>query len=141
MKWFLIILVSIIIIVYVFYRFSGEDERIKTLLRIYKREKNKNTKQKEIKILSRVAEEHILPGKSIKLKQTGVSGELYIKEVFEGENIDLTQLIRHIICLEYPQKYKKMDIKKIRYNNRNNIPNDRDLLTTKIATYYKKILN
>ena len=74
MFWTVIIL-FFIALVYIFFRkLSSEDERIKTFLRIYKAAKNKFPDLEERQILGLVIEEHILPNKNIRLRNSGMKG-------------------------------------------------------------------
>jgi len=141
MSW-IVIIISIIVVVYIFFRkFSGEDERIKTFLRIYKAAKNKFPDLAERRILGLVIEEHILPNKNIRLRNSGMKGIDYINGIFEDQEITINDLVYHAITLEFPNKYQpsKIDLDEIRRINRGLQPDKRKQLRKKIEKFKNSI--
>src|SRR3989338_591678 len=106
MKIIVIIIISIMAIIIFFKLLSSEKERIKTLFRIYRYYKKKYPTLSERNLLEAVIEQHIPPGKAIRLISTGTTGKQYINGVFGSEEIDIDRLVYHIITLEFPKKYK-----------------------------------
>src|SRR3989344_7098670 len=98
-------LIAVVAIVF-FKTFSGEKERVKTLFRIYRAAKQKSSSATERELLEIVVEEHIPHGKSTQLRNVGMSGKQYLDGVFESKQLDIDELIEHIIALEFPNKYK-----------------------------------
>lgn len=140
MFWTVIIL-FFIALVYIFFRkLSSEDERIKSFLQIYKAAKNKFPDLEERQILGLVIEEHILPNKNIRLRNSGMKGIDYINGVFENKELTINELIYHAITLEFPNKYRpsKIDLEEIRRINRGLQPDKRKQLREKIEGYRKK---
>ncbi len=140
MTWFIIIMLVILVFSFV-YRLSGEEERIKVFFRIYKAAKRKYPDTDEKEILGIVIEEHILPGKSIKLGKTGMKGTEYIEDVFEKELITINDIIYHAITLEFQNKYKpfEIDIEKIRRINRGKEVDIKQKLKEKINVLGQKM--
>lgn len=125
-----------------FKKFSGEKERIKTFFRIYKATKAKFPGATERELLEIVVEEHIPPGQSIRLRNGGISGKQYLDGVFESKQIDIDELICHVITLEFPQKYKPYEINldEIREQNRTGQLPARDELKSVIKSYHNEFL-
>lgn len=118
---------------------SSEDERIKAFLRIYKSVKNRFPDLDERQILGLVIEEHILPNKNIKLRNSGMKGIDYIDGVFENRKLTIDDVILHAIRLEFPNKYpSKIDLEEIRRINRGLQPDTRGQLREKIQQMRKK---
>lgn len=145
MKTELIIIGVLLVAGIVFFKkFSSEKERIKTFFRIYKTAKAKFPNATEREILEIVIEEHILPGKITRLRNSGISGKQYLDEVFESRQIDLDDLISHVIVLEFPQKYKpfeaNVNLDEIRERNRTGKLSTRDELKSLIKKYHKEFL-
>lgn len=143
MKITLIIIGIIVIAVGVFFKLlSGEKERIKTLFRIYRAGKTKFPDITERELLEIVVGEHIPPGKSIRLRNSGISEKQYLDGVFESKQLDLDDLIDHIITLEFPKKYKpfKISLEEIEEQNRNGKLSAGDELKLMIKSYHKEFL-
>lgn len=120
--------------------FFGEEGRIKTLLLIYREAKKQ--KLSEDKALALVIEEHIMPGTTVKVGKS-MTGSKYISNVFEGKEITIHSLIKHIICLEFPKKYRpfSIDLAAIRERNRKGTKSPDDILIEKIHHCYSKLMN
>lgn len=142
MLWVVIISVSIILLYIVFRKLSGEEERIKTFLRLYKSAKVKFPDLEERKILGLVIEEHILPNKNIKLRNSGMKGLDYLNGVFEDTELTIDEVIYHAITLEFPHKYKTfaIDLQEIRKINRGLQPDKRKQLREEIESLKKKFI-
>jgi len=84
---------------------SGEDERIKVFLRVYKKRKTEHPDFSERKLLEAVAEWHIPYGSSRSWKDDGLTGQQYMNGVFDNQDVVLRELIVHLMGLEYPKKY------------------------------------
>jgi|GEM_PF-5109226 len=125
-----------------FKKFSGEKERIKTFLRIYKAAKAKLPHATEREILEIVVEEHIPPGKSVRLRNSGIFGKQYIDGVFESKQIDIDELIYHMITLEFPKKYKPhgINLEEIMEQNRSGKLSPRDELKSLIKKYHSEFI-
>lgn len=139
----LIIIGIIVIASTVFFKlFSGEKERVKTLFRIYRAEKAKFSSIIERELLEIVVEEHIPPGKSTRLRNSGISGKQYLDGVFELKQLDVDDLIYHIIALEFPKKYKpfKINLEEIGEQNRTGKLSVGDELKLMIKNYHKEFL-
>jgi len=141
--WIVIIIGVLVIAGVVFFKLlSGEKERVKTLFRIYKAGKTKFPDMTEKELLEIVVEEHIPPGKSTRLRNSGISGKQYIDGVFESKPLDIDGLIYHIITLEFPKKYKphKINLEEIRENNRTGKLSAGDELKLVIKKYHEEFL-
>ena len=105
--WTVVIIGVLVIAGVVFFKLlSGEKERVKTLFRIYKAGRTKFPDITERELLEIVVGELILPGRATQLRNLGITGKQYLDGVFEDKQIDIDELIYHIVCLEFPKKYK-----------------------------------
>lgn len=112
-------------------RASGEEERIRVFLRVYQQAKRGGASESEA--LASVCSFHIPPGRGRPLSAYGMTGEAYLKGVFEDEVIDIQSLIALFIRLEFPEKYPmKIDIEEIRRLAQSGKPLDSDLLRERI---------
>jgi len=141
----MILIISCILVTgsVLFWLLSGERERIKTLFRIYKACKSKFPEKQEREILEIVVEELIPHGKAVNLRNTGMTGKQYIDGVFEAKQLDIDELIYHIITLEFYIKYKSLiglRLEDIRKQNRNEKMSVRDKLKLAIKKYHQKYL-
>lgn len=120
--------------------FFREEGRIKTLLLIYREAKRQNLSDDEA--LALVIEDHIIPGTATKVGKD-VTGSKYISSVFEGKEITIHSLIKHIICLEFPKKYRpfSIDLAAIRERNRKEIKSPDDILIEKIHHCYSQLMD
>lgn len=143
MKIALIIIGIIVVAGVVFFRlFSGEKERIKALFRIYRSGKSKFPEITERELLEIVVEEYISPSTSTTLKNSGISGREYLDRVFESRQLDVDDLIYHIITLEFPKKYKPLqfNIEEIEEQIRTKKISVGDELKLMIKNYHKEFL-
>jgi|TARA_B100001971_G_C18162531_1_gene522238 hypothetical protein len=119
--------------------FFREEGRIKTLLLIYREAKRQNLSDDEA--LALVIEEHILPGTAIKVRKS-MTGSKYISNVFDGKEITIHSLIKHIICLESPKKYPlSLDIEAMRERSRKGTKSPEDILIEKIHHCYSQLMD
>lgn len=144
MKVILLIIAPVVIIglLFVFKTLSGENERIKTFLRLYKAAKKKLTDFSERELLEIVTEEHIPPGRSKRLKDCAITGRQYLDNVFEQKQIDINELIYHLITLEFPNKYKPftIDLEKMLESDESDKSSVEEQLKATIAKYKANIL-
>ncbi|MDD3905985.1 MAG: hypothetical protein PHS46_05585 [Candidatus Omnitrophica bacterium] len=143
MKMFLIISSVLVTGIVISWLLSGDRERIKTLFRLYKSGKSKFPEISEREILEIVVEELIPHGKAVKLRNTGMTGKQYIDGVFEAKQLDIDELIYHIITSEFYVKYKSftgISLEDIRKQNRNMELSARDKLKLAIKKYHQKYL-
>lgn len=142
MFWLILSILLIIGVIYLFKKLSGENERIKTFFRVYKKARETYPEKGEKELFEMVVDEHIPLGQSNKWKNTGISGKRYLDEVFGNKEIDLDNLIAHLIQLEFRDKYPPtIDLEEIRKNNREGKPSKEEILLGKIKTYHKELLN
>lgn len=97
----------------------------------------------EREILEIVVEELIPHGKAVNLRNTGMTGKQYIDGVFEAKQLDIDELIYHIITLEFYVKYKSfigLSLEDIRKQNRNEKVSVHDKLKVAIKKYHQKYL-
>lgn len=141
MTWIIIILLIVIVIIFIFRSLSSEDKRIKVFLKIYKTAKHKYSDLDEKEILGIVMEEHILPGKSIKLGKTSMKGTKYIDGVFEDKDVNINDIIYHAITAEFPKKYRpyNIDLEQMRKNNRGQAVDVKQKLKDKIKLLSESI--
>ncbi len=134
-------LVAIVAVVF-FKALSGEKERIKTLFRIYRAAKQKSPNATERELLETVVEEHIPQGKSTQLRNVGMSGKQYLDGVFESKQLDVDELIEHIIALEFPNKYKPhhIDLDEMFKERETGKLSPRNKLKLTIKNYHKEFL-
>ncbi len=71
---------------------SGEDERIKVFLRVYKKRKTEHPDFSERELLEVVAEWHIPYGSSRSWKGDGLTGQQYMNGVFDNRDVVLREL-------------------------------------------------
>jgi len=137
-----IIIGVIAVVVAVFFKaLSGEKERIKTLFRIYRATKQKFPNASERELLGIVIEEHIPSGKSTQLRNVGISGKQYLDGVFESKQLDIDELIEHVIALEFPNKYKiNLDLDEMFKEAQSGRLSLRDKLKLMIKNYHKEFL-
>lgn len=141
----IILIVSCVLVtgIILFWLLSGERERIKTLFRIYKAGKARFPEKSEREILEIVVEELIPHGKAVSLRNTGMTGKQYINGVYEAKQLDVDELIYHIITLEFYAKYKSFtgfSLEDIRKQNRSGKLSARDKLKLTIRKYHRKYL-
>lgn len=142
MFWLILSILLIAGIVYLFKKLSGEDERIKTFFRVYKKAKETYPEKSEQELLEIVIEEHIPPNRTNKLKNAGISGKTYLDEVFVSQSIDLDNLVAHLIKLEFREKYPpSIDLDEIRKNNREGQLSKEEILLNRIKTIHKELYN
>ncbi len=137
MIWIIFTIIILILFFVFFIILSGENERIKVFLRIYKKAKTNFPNTDEREILGIVIEEFILPGKAIKLGKSGIKGIDYLNNIFDNKEITINDIIFHAITLEFPQKYKSLgfDLSEIRKINRDEKIDLRQQLRDKIELY------
>ena len=140
----IILIVSCILVIGLsFLVLSGEKERIRTLFRIYKAGRSKFPEKSEREILEIVVEKLIPHGKAGSLRNTGMTGKQYINGVFEAKQLDIDELIYHIVTLEFHAKYKSFtgfSLEDIRKQNRSGKLSACDKLKLTIKKYHQKYL-
>jgi len=141
----IILIASCILVtgIVLFWLLSGERERIRTLFRIYKAGKLKFPEKSEREILEIVVEESVPHGKAVNLRNTGMTGKQYIDGVFEAKQLDIDELVYHIITIEFYVKYKSftgISLEDIRTQNRSGELSVRDKLKLTIKKYHQKCL-
>lgn len=137
----LIIFIVLIIFYIIFRKLSGENERIKVFLRIYLSAKNKFPEASERELLGVVIGEHILPGKTIRLRDSGMTGMSYLNGVFGDKELTINEIIYHAITLEFPHKYKpfELNLDDIRKINRGQKVDLKHQLRNNIEKYKAKL--
>ncbi len=90
-----------------------------------------------------VVEELIPHGKAVNLRNTGMTGKRYIDGVFEAKQLDIDELIYHIVTLEFYARYKSFtgfSIEDIRKQNRSGKLSAHDKLRLAIKKYHQMYL-
>jgi hypothetical protein len=135
MSWLIILVIVLVLLVsavLLIQRGSGEDERIRTFLRVYRHSMAIGASEAEAQ--AAVASLHILPGGIRTVRGSGISGETYLKHVFENEVLSVEKLVEHFIALEFPHRYpQSIDLELIRKRAREGVLGPRELLGKKVA--------
>ncbi|MEK7510966.1 MAG: hypothetical protein AAB582_01915 [Patescibacteria group bacterium] len=120
----------------------GVKSRIRTLFMIYVAAKLRSPEMSERETLEIVVNDLIPPGKAIHLRKTGITGKQYLDGVFEDRQIDIDELIFHIICLEFPKKFpNKIDLEEMMRNAENNSLSEKDELKEEIKRQHQKFVS
>lgn len=141
--WTVVIIGVLVIAGVVFFKLlSGEKERVKTLFRIYKAGRTKFPDITERELLEIVVGELILPGRATQLRNLGITGKQYLDGVFEDKQIDIDELIYHIVCLEFPKKYKiQINLEKMERLARTEELSENDKLKEEIKQQHQKFVS
>ena len=105
MIWIFVSLLVVALVVWFLRILTGEDERIKVFLRVYRRNQREHPEYSERRLLETVVEWHIPYGSARTWKGDGLTGKQFMDGVFKDEEIVLKELIVHLMGLEYPQLY------------------------------------
>ena len=126
------LIATVIAVVLLFRKFSGEDERIRHFLRVYMAAK-KRFPDDDRHSHEAIADEHIHPTQAKKIHNL-IGGARYLDGVFGNQPITVNELIAHFIQLEFPLKYPKhIDLEMMIQQTQQGIKSPRELLQEKIA--------